>query len=347
VVFKSKTVFVIGAGASHEVKLPLGSGLKADIGQRLTVVDSVGRQPIFADDLSHRTLDSYFTTARINRSLWSEYMSAAESICRNMPLAPSIDNYLYTHQDNRYINTCGKIGILISILEAERNSLLYADPDELYIDHKKLADTWFDRLVKMLFTDVTVSQVDRVFENVSFIIFNYDRCVEFYLEQAVRSYFGLDPADSQALVRKLRVFHPYGQLGSLPWQMGSSRIGFGDVVTTQGGSCIENIRTFSERVQESQTFDLIKQEIVAASTIVFLGFAYHPLNMQVLQPTSEKPIAKNVFGTCLGVSQQEQHSVTYNIQVELLSQNGATVQLPRHTTCVSLLDAFSRTLPHL
>jgi hypothetical protein len=349
-VFKSKTVFVIGAGANAEVGLPLGSGLKQDIARRLKVTRE-GHHAGFDNELTGQVLANHLRAERIDAKFLKQYMEAAQEIVRNMPLAASIDNFLFTHKDDEYIKTCGKMGILISILEAEKRSFLYVDPhgggNGLYLDHNKLEETWLDRLAKMLFNDVTVDQVKHVFDNVSFIIFNYDRCVEAYLEQAVWSYFRLPREQAQELVRGLLVLHPYGQLGPLPWQEGSAKIGFGDVATFEsGGSYIENIRTFSEQVTEHSIFDQIKQEMATASTIVFLGFAYHPLNMKVLKP--DMAVAKTVFGTDKGISHLDLESVRVQIATDLLWGNGANVRVQaQQLSCVGLLDAFSRTLPFI
>lgn len=47
-----------------------------------------------------------------------------------MEIAPSIDNFLHTHKDNKPLVLAGKISITKSIMESEKQSLLYRKRDE-------------------------------------------------------------------------------------------------------------------------------------------------------------------------------------------------------------------------
>ena len=50
--------------------------------------------------------------------------------------------------------------------------------------HEELTSTWYLRFFQLLYEDVVKSQIEQLFDNVSFIVFNYDRCVEFFLVNA-------------------------------------------------------------------------------------------------------------------------------------------------------------------
>ena len=118
-------------------------------------------------------------------------LNAAKLIANNMPIAKSIDNFLHSHNENKIVKLCGKLAIVRSILQAERNSALYVDHPSQSLDQLLVANSWFNRLAQVLFEEMTPRNLGSIFENVSFITFNYDRCIEIFLQHALRSYFDL------------------------------------------------------------------------------------------------------------------------------------------------------------
>jgi hypothetical protein len=193
----------------------------------------------------------------------------------------------------------GKLAIVRCILEAEKRSLLHRDrsgtqsPPLDLIKH-----TWFNRLGKLLFADIVNDngELTNVFKNISFICFNYDRCIETFFEYAL-GYFRRTPEEVQELLRGLTIIHPYGRIRSSPVHKEPTGVPFGDVDQIANFDLTSQIRTFTERVEEETTLFSIKAEIKTASTIVFLGFAYHRLNMEILNVTDEVTSLKNIFGT--------------------------------------------------
>lgn len=87
-----------------------------------------------------------------------------------MHQAISIDNYLDAHQNDKYTNLCGKLGIAKTILEAERASLLYFDE----FKREKMAfatieNTWYGMFQNILMENVEKSNIKEIFSNISFI----------------------------------------------------------------------------------------------------------------------------------------------------------------------------------
>lgn len=116
--------------------------------------------------------------------------------------------------------------------------------------------------------------------------FNYYRCVEHFLVQAIRLYFGLDEGRAQVCVATMVRYHPYGTVA--PWRECSEHVRFGDGAFKDSQpqllDLVRRIRTYSEEATEGADISVIKEAVKNAQVIVFLGFAYHPLNMKVLQP---------------------------------------------------------------
>lgn len=134
-----------------------------------------------------------------------------------MPQALSIDNYLDAHSSDEKIELCGKLAIVECILEAERQSRLFFKlPEASGIDMSGLNETWYANFFQLLTENVRKEDVGKVFENVSFIVFNYDRCIEHFLVYATANYYRITIENAQQLVSKLTLLHPYGVVGRLP-----------------------------------------------------------------------------------------------------------------------------------
>jgi hypothetical protein len=119
---------------------------------------------------------------------------------------------------------------------------------------------------------------------VSIISFNYDRCIEHYLFHTLQIYYGISKDEAATALTHLEIFHPYGTVGILPWQSSTGGIEFGGVPkTTELIEVANQIRTFTEGIDETKSNILSIQEIVLnAQRIAFLGFAFHPLNLELL-----------------------------------------------------------------
>jgi len=81
----------------------------------------------------------------------------------------------------------------------------------------------------------------------------------------------------------LVIYHPYGQVGFMPWDDGNPKVNFGgtdygDIVGLSG-----QIRTFNEQMEDKVQLDEIRQRVADAKRIVFLGFHFHNQNMELLK----------------------------------------------------------------
>ena len=207
---------------------------------------------------------------------------------------------------------CGKLGIVKAILDAERGSRLANSERHLSrFNLPDLAGTWYVGFFQMLTENVARDDLSEVFENVSIITFNYDRCIERFLVQALSDYYELEEARAQALLSKLTILHPYGQVGLLPWQERSTGIPFGSS-STDLLSAARQIKTFSEGLDDDDLIISVREEVQAAQTVVFLGFAFHPSNMALLTPGGEC-MARRIFATSLGLSDADEEVIQEDI----------------------------------
>jgi hypothetical protein len=146
--FKSKVLFIVGAGASCEAKLPSGSELKTKIGKKLNFhFYSNPNQDPEGDQWIYHALQRHSPAAgELNK-----YIRAGRQYFSAMHQAISIDNYLDAHQNDKYAILCGKLGIAKTISEAERASLLYFDETKLEkMNFANIENTWYGAFQNIL-----------------------------------------------------------------------------------------------------------------------------------------------------------------------------------------------------
>ncbi|MCG8433278.1 MAG: hypothetical protein MJA83_04530, partial [Gammaproteobacteria bacterium] len=157
--FQSKTLFVVGAGASKEVGLPTGKELKETIASKVDFHFDYRGHPERGDTAIWRALVLH--AEQIQRehrpgepSAQQELdncVNAGRHIANAMPQALSIDNYIDMHQDSK-IEVCGKLAIVRSILEAEARSKLHFDTGRAGSgpDFRVLENTWYNSFMQIL-----------------------------------------------------------------------------------------------------------------------------------------------------------------------------------------------------
>jgi hypothetical protein len=209
------------------------------------------------------------------------------------------------HRNNPHVNQYGKAAIVKSILEAERQSALYFDPARgiAGFDTRKIANTWFVKFMHMLGRGIAKEDIRQIFNNVSFIAFNYDRCLEHFLPNALAKLYAIPEREASDIVAELRIIHPYGVVAD-DAPFGADRANY----LTLAGS----IKTYTEQAGATDITSQLGADVGRADCIVFLGFAYHSQNMMMLRPP--KPVnQKFLYGTAYKMSDADVDVVSQQI----------------------------------
>jgi hypothetical protein len=152
------------------------------------------------------------------------------------------------------------------------------------------------------------------------VSFNYDRCFAHYLYNALRDYYEVSETRAAELARKVEIFHPYGSVGALPWAMPSEGVPFGlQVQPHQLLALSSQIKTFTEGTDpDSKEAVTLWARAAEASHIVFLGFAFHLQNMQLLWPTpcADLP-GRQCIGSAYGISAGDLDVISGDLQNRL------------------------------
>jgi hypothetical protein len=329
--FTKKIVFVIGAGASCEAGLPSGQDLKKQIAQVLDYQDG-------SPSIRHALTDHAHACGIDVDDLWR----AGSTIAQAMPLALSIDNFLDAHRADANFEICGKLAIAQTILEAERKSKIYAKRGLGYsLEPADLEGTWYPKLFQLLTENVDRRNVGDLFANVAFVIFNYDRCLEEFLKQATSIYYALPTDESLALIQNATFVHPYGTVGPLLWQQMPDRIAFGsDIYSSNLRMSAARLRTFTEQARDPVALNALARAMNDAETIVFLGFAFHAQNMQLMRDHLLR--CEHAFATAYGISNSDCGVIRKDI-LGLQFEN-FEIEIRNDLTCAGLFDQYWRSL---
>lgn len=276
------------------------------------------------------------------------YCNAGRAIAAAMPQALSIDNFLHTHADDPLIVEVGKLGIAACIMEAESSSYIAVKRDEHQISFGTRPDVWHNTFCKMLCEGVQKTKLDNLFDNVSFITFNYDRCIEHYISNWLASYMQIRTEEAQALTGQLTIIHPYGQIGRLPWQRNSlTSVPFGAAVDGRNLPRIaSHIKTFTEQVEQETVIDRVQKVLSDAEQVIFLGFSYGAMNLELLHISEPGPF-KTVRGTAFGMSQPNMQAIIHELATNcfcIKSDSRFGTHSFDGVTCNDLLNSYYRTL---
>jgi hypothetical protein len=280
--FRAKTVLVIGAGASAEIGLPMGPDLLKQIVQLLHIRFEHYRQS--SGDVGILEAIKICVNEGTEVAKTNEHLAAARQLGESAKQALSIDNVIDALEDPQ-VELVGKLGIVRAILKAEAASPVFKRVDNMpdTLDLSKFNETWYSSLTKLLFENIRKSQIENIFDNLEIVNFNYDRCLEHYLPFSLASYYGLKPDAIREIMQGLTIHRPYGMAGRLPWQIGEApSVGFGEGSPHQIADVAQQVRTFTERVEEGDELAAMRATIAGADRIVFLGFAFHRQNVELL-----------------------------------------------------------------
>jgi hypothetical protein len=250
---KTRTVFVLGAGASMPYGFPSGAQLRTEIcsiglnGSSM----KLGRQLLDLAELSSNAFKSF-----------------GEAFSRSS--IASIDSFLAKRP--HYMEV-GKVLIAGILCERER-------PVDLFSDARN--DHWYKLLWNALLLDA--EQPSNIAENaVRFITFNYDRSLEYFLHEAIKHTFGLNDGGTMKVTDRLRITHVYGSIGTLAPEPRKDFRTYGERLSESSlRAATEGIHVIPEDRSDS-VFEEVRKDLTWAQRICFLGFGFDPLNMRRLK----------------------------------------------------------------
>ncbi len=268
----NRVVLILGAGASIPYGFPSGNTLTNHIIKELK--DKGGQ---FTNDI----LDSGFE--------WGFLINFRRHL--ELSFQASIDAFLEHRPE--FIKV-GKTCIARALIPCETETNL----------ERGRNSHWYAYLFQKL------SATPETFENnkISIITFNYDRSLEHFLFIAIKYSYGLSDTNAAKLVRTIPIIHLHGDLGKLPVLDGTGRPYEPTISPSILRQCISDIKIIHEDVSANGQFVEAQKLIKDASRICFLGFGFHPVNLERLWiKTTEGQ--RDIYGSAYGMPESEKMSV--------------------------------------
>ena len=248
---ETKTVLVLGAGASYPYGLPLGSGLKRTIRKFL----SGGCTPAATEAI---------------RRVYNEADVRDFCVTFEESGQESIDNFLARRTE---FMDLGKLVIAAIIKDAE-------DRWKLFDRNTEDDDHWYEYLWNRLSGG---SWEDLRNNQLSIITFNYDRSLETYLGIAMQNTYGkADVECAEMLKNTIPIVHVYGTVtGTYGASRGNNNKS--DFLTPDAlKESATSLTVIPEGRDDSPELHQARQMLSDADRIAFLGFGFDEINMKRL-----------------------------------------------------------------
>lgn len=293
---RPRTLFIVGAGASVDFGFPIGSGLQEEIREFLKCRRD---QP----DGLNEGIRAAIQEIEQRGLTYREIFDCCDWMSKTLSLYSSIDSFLDKQsRPGDAVSYIGKLAIASIISRREHSSILHGSIDE--IDWVSISKTWLGRLWVLMNGGGKERKIENPLHNVSFVTFNYDRCIERFINLCVSQSYGISLSEAKEISKNVPVEHVYGSLGDSYSDNGSE--GFG--ACSYPGQClplVEKIRTFTEQV-ESEAAERIGALISKADRVFFLGFSFGAINRNFIdQFRSEAGRVKAVHGTGFKMSSDD------------------------------------------
>jgi hypothetical protein len=280
--FKERTVFILGAGASMPYGFPSGYKLVTEI---LTILnDTLTRQMLYDLDV---TLRENGNTLGGKQAI----INFLQSLSKAVP--DSIDDFIEHRQE--FLNI-GKAMIARTLIPYEREDVLL---------NRNQNTNWYKMIFEVIRKDVNKLENKQI----SFITFNYDRSLEHYLFTQLKEFTGLDDIDSIEAMNKIPILHVYGKIGNLPWQKDNmdtvryyeSGFGMKEMI-----SAINQLSVIHEEKNVIENFNKAKDLMDQGERIIFLGYGFHETNNQRLGLDG---LSKKCVATSYGMTELEKEKI--------------------------------------
>ena len=306
---KTETLFILGAGASQPFGYPTGIELR-------NLIRRGDRNDFLVKALNYDNDEVSYFRKQVDE--FTDEFSKSSA---------TIDFFL--EEKTKFMDV-GKMAIAAYLIKCEEDERLRNSDNNWYMD-------LYDRL-KSSFEDFEKN-------NIFFVTLNYDRSLEQFLFEALKSRSNTSQSECAEKLKKIPIVHLYGQLDFLPWQNRNGKCyspnkGYEDTIQ-RIRNAKNNIKLISgeQNISESQEFEKAYDLIKKAKRVYFLGFGFDETNLERLNIQLMKN--KTVIGTAFKLAPAKQRWVEQYFKKK--SSVGSRIDIQLHEMDVlSLLEKYLR-----
>lgn len=280
---ETKTLLILGAGASVPYGYPTGQELREELCNLNMLKDLYILNPEYSNRIIvHERGVELFCQAFKASQIFSIDAFLAKRGNEDIGKQPSgIHNTFGSYE------TCGKSAIACRLIERETHTPHLPEPTD---------DHWLQYLWNLM-NDAPASKFKD--NQLKIISFNYDRVIEQYFQTVIKNLYGVNNDEATDLRKSIEIIHVYGNLQDLEDRpYGEKPNDFSKVA-----DCIKVIP--EAREADDQLFEKAKEMIGWANKICFIGFGFDSTNVRRLGFPDHNLSAKLIFSTQYGMTVSE------------------------------------------
>jgi len=302
--FRTKTTFILGAGASWHYGYPTGEELiDLVVGQASALAILFERSAMIGNgQLPDFLVDSQPVNSRSLPTIWRNGRDAARALASRLErVNPLLIDFFLTH--NSSLEKMGKLAIAMAIhrreISSEREgkninrSAQFRGGVSALAPIRQTEDDWLRFVLHKIMVGCDQSS-DLHQNDVSFVTFNYDTSLERRLQSGLANTQRFEPQDIERfLTEKGRITHVYGSIGT-----GLEKQPIADLNLPESGSvdgdkaiAIMNYLNFAfkaslglrtvdgpDKDENKADLALASEKILAARLIYILGYGFDDTN---------------------------------------------------------------------
>jgi hypothetical protein len=269
------TVFILGAGASQPYGFPTGEGLTRAIRGMNKAPQPVRDYLTTQYGPDDRNIDELWT------AFYNDFCDAKRK---------SLDAFI---QDRKSFATVGKAAMSHYLLGCESPFKFRED----------VPSGWYERLMDYLAPSEESGHIwDYAKNKVSFVTFNYDRSLEFFLRRTLEARNDDPDVEVQPALTNLPVIHVYGSLGDLFGNGDDLQPYTGDTTAETIARAVRSISLSTSDTDTTVGFTQAYRRLAEAEQVFFMGFGFDERNVRRLH-LDDHPGVK-VAATCQKLSDE-------------------------------------------
>jgi hypothetical protein len=272
-----QTTLILGAGASAPFEFPTGYELLRRVMEWANI--NIGR--------TNPDLFSGFNKTEID-----EFREALRRSGKT-----SVDSFLEHRPE---FIPVGKLAMAMTLIQCEHEPHLF----------KRDGKSWYEYLSNQLNAPFEDFGQNRL----RILTFNYDRSLEHFLFTALKNSSGKSEDECAGKLNTIPIIHLHGDLGALPHTGKALARPYNTNITLEAlNIAIKRIKIIHEGITKEPQFELAHKFLSESEVICFLGFGYHPLNMERLgikSGLSGGLNGKQIIGSSFGLTNAESNQIS-------------------------------------
>lgn len=282
---RTKTAFILGPGAGAELHMPGAAETLERIAQALDFSRASANQ--LTRDAAAVLRHVGKLAERTGRSEEQLY-KAAQRIHHAANVATTIEGVIEQNNDDPIVEAFGKLALAVFTLQSEQRSSVRAEPQARSPLPLQTGEYWLLELGKLITSGLPRDRLETGLEDVMIISLGYDRAVEHFMPFVLATAYGMTLQEAQRITAaRLKVYHPLGAVGRLPWQPGDGPdVSWGDETAWNMAALSAGIKTFDQALADRAGLGALRAAIARSQRLVFLGCDFSPQSLELLVDSS-------------------------------------------------------------